>query len=562
MRRSRIIYLSLFLLVLAAGAFLAHHLLAAETPLSGTWKVKVLTGNDKGEPVEATLALVKVSGKSRGEVIAINPDLEKGKVQDLKADAKSLHFTLATEAQPFSVAAYAPAGDTRPKKLLGSIAIGQGRTPAILELTDDTEITKDNIEKKIPATDEIEKLAEQPSKKRLEALEAFVKKHDGTLPALLASQVVLGTEVRDSDSPDKQVRAVADLFSKQASAFGPEMEQFAIYSVARGLLTGDHKALALDFARKAEEGLPKDAAAEQRFQILSVLQKALTANGKKADAAKLTTELDEMFEKFAVPFEVKPFKGREGDSSRVVLVELFTGVQCPPCVAADVAFDAALKAYKPDDVAFLQYHLHIPGPDPLTNKSTEERSEFYGDTIRGTPTTLVDGKATTGLGGSRGMGKASFETLRKQINKALETAVEARLKLTVQRNGDKVDMQADVSGLKKAGKNVRLRFVLVENVARYQGGNSQRLHHHVVRDFPGGVEGQAVKSGDTVKASVALDELRTKLKEFIDKVEKNRPVFNGERPLDFKNLKIVAFIQDDDSKKVLQAAQADVPEAK
>ena len=38
-----------------------------------------------------------------------------------------------------------------------------------------------------------------------------------------------------------------------------------------------------------------------------------------------------------------------------------------------------------------------------------------------------------------------------------------------------------MADLKKTGEKVRLRFVLVEDVARYVGGNGQRLHHHVVR---------------------------------------------------------------------------------
>ena len=52
-------------------------------------------------------------------------------------------------------------------------------------------------------------------------------------------------------------------------------------------------------------------------------------------------------------------------------MELFTGAQCPPCVAADVAFDVLEKTYKPADLVLIQYHLHIPGPDPLTNAASE-----------------------------------------------------------------------------------------------------------------------------------------------------------------------------------------------
>ena len=38
------------------------------------------------------------------------------------------------------------------------------------------------------------------------------------------------------------------------------------------------------------------------------------------------------------PLKVEPFAGSKKDN-RTVLVELFTGAQCPPCVAADIAFE-------------------------------------------------------------------------------------------------------------------------------------------------------------------------------------------------------------------------------
>ena len=76
---------------------------------------------------------------------------------------------------------------------------------------------------------------------------------------------------------------------------------------------------------------------------------------------------------------VKPVKyaGREGQGDRVVVVELFTGSECPPCLAADLAFDALEQTYTPKDVVLLEYHLHIPRPDPLTNTDSVERQEYY-----------------------------------------------------------------------------------------------------------------------------------------------------------------------------------------
>ena len=76
-------------------------------------------------------------------------------------------------------------------------------------------------------------------------------------------------------------------------------------------------------------------------------------------------------------------------------MELFTGAQCPPCVAADVAFDALEMAYDPKDLILSQYHMHIPGPDPLTNPASIARWDFYREkypqNVGGTPTTMFNG---------------------------------------------------------------------------------------------------------------------------------------------------------------------------
>jgi hypothetical protein len=209
---------------------------------------------------------------------------------------------------------------------------------------------------------------------------------------------------------------------------------------------------------------------------------------------------------------------------------------------------------------FLEYHLHIPGPDPLTNPDTEGRQKYYGSDIRGTPTMFLDGKVTAPMGGYRQHGQERYEALSKLLNEALETEPQASVKLNVQRRGDNLDLRAEVGGLKKAGDNVRLRFVLVEDVVRYAGRNGQRLHHHVVRGFPGGLEGFALKGASSKQsASVSLAEVAKQLNEYLAKPSPRGPYLDEDRPLDLKHLKVVALVQDDDSKEILQAAQADVP---
>jgi hypothetical protein len=270
--------------------------------------------------------------------------------------------------------------------------------------------------------------------------------------------------------------------------------------------------------------------------------------------------LDREYEKTAIPFEPEKFT-RKGKSDRAVLVEIFTGAQCPPCVAAQIAFDALGKTFSPRDVVLLQYHLHIPRPDPMTNLDTEARLKIYADAIEGTPTMFINGAVTEGMGGPKIHAKDSYDKLRKLVEKDLDTEAEAKVALRVSRSGDKIDVSASVSDLKKPGAKTKLHFVLVEETVRYVGTNGLRLHHHVVRALPGGADGVKLETKESShKATVSVSELRKKLNAYLTAHAKKERFATPERPLNLEHLKVVALVQDDGSKKVLQAAQADVPE--
>jgi hypothetical protein len=126
--------------------------------------------------------------------------------------------------------------------------------------------------------------------------------------------------------------------------------------------------------------------------------------------------------------------------------------------------------------------------------------------------------------------------------------------------GNKIDIKAEVSGLKDPSEQKRLRLVLVEETIRYVGGNKLRFHHHVVRAMPGGVEGFALKAQNSQhSASVNLDELRAQLIKYLDNyAQETRPFPYPDRPLDFKHLKVVGLVQDDESKEILEVLQVDV----
>jgi hypothetical protein len=274
---------------------------------------------------------------------------------------------------------------------------------------------------------------------------------------------------------------------------------------------------------------------------------------------KLIARADEDYFKKVPPVKPEKFDGRKGESTRAVLVELFTGAECPPCVGADLAFDALTKTYKPTDVVFLQYHLHIPRPDPLTNPDSTARAEYYGGAVEGTPTILFNGKVEVEAPGGVREARARYREFRDGIEPLLEKPAKVKLKASATRQGEKIEVTAETADLDRPGADVRLRLALVEEEIRYVGGNQIRFHHHVVRGFLGSPEGTSLtKAADKKTVSIEVDKLRQDLNDYLTDFARTNRFSNSRRPLDLKNLLVVAFVQNDATKEVLQAVQVPV----
>jgi hypothetical protein len=328
--------------------------------------------------------------------------------------------------------------------------------------------------------------------------------------------------------------------------------------------------VALEQAARAERLLDATSSTDRQAAVLGTLETALLKSGKVAEAKavaakveRLNEVLDREYQKKVPSFKVKEIPGRTGDTDRAVVMELFTGAQCPPCVAADVAFDALMKTYQPRDVVLIQYHMHIPGPDPMTNPATEARWDYYRkffpNQVRGVPSSLFNGKPQAGGGGTMAAAEGKYKQYCSVIEPLRAEKATARVAARANRVGDKVSIEATVTGLEKKG-DVKLRLLLVEETIRYIGSNKIRFHHQVVRAFPGGVDGVAVKGdGGKHTASVDLGELRKDLTKYLDNYEATkRPFANPERPLRFANLRVLALLQDDATAEILQATQVEV----
>lgn len=563
--------LGLAVLLFAGGVLAAHRPAPGSGPFAGTWKVNAFQPG-----VEMTICLLKVGGdedRPTAEVLDAAA-LATCEVENVSAAGGVLRFHLKTDHGTYQMVARAPKDVEKPARLLGFFR-GIGAYELLhLVRTDLRELDPKKVTVPSPGFAELGKAeGKQGRKEREESIRQVHEKYAGEPAAQAALVGLLKSQIQGGASAEA-LQETADRYLAAAAPYGREIELQACIRIARELSplpAGRGGSLAVAYGKRAEKLLTRDDPQELAVGLYRSMAKALRSAGKEGEAkeadgrvATLNAQLDEAFAKNGVPFRPERPAGRLPGSERVVLAELFTGAQCPPCVGADVAFDAALQVYKPSQVVFLQYHEHIPGPDPLTGPASEARLGYYEKEVQGTPAFVIDGKLLDEpLGGSAERGEKSYSVLRKALDGAMNAPVGARIKLTISREGNVLEITAEISDNRRPDEQTRLRFVLAEEVVRYAAPNGQRLHRHVVRDFPGGAAGLPLRENtDRQTLKFDLGQVPGRLREYLAGVDRRQPFPDDDRPLDLRRLKVVAFIQNDVNKEVFQAAQVDVPEAK
>ena len=370
---------------------------------------------------------------------------------------------------------------------------------------------------------------------------------------------------------EADVAAWVKVLEADAALYGPKIVAQTKSAVVTALVRQEgYGKLALPYALEAAGD--KSLTTKGRYAALKLLQRVQVQAGLPDDAdatmklvVALDAELDADYLKTVPPFKPTKYAGRTDKSAnRVVVMELFTGAQCPPCVAADVGFDALITSYKPADAIFLQYHMHIPGPDPLTNADTVARMAYYSklnkDDFGGTPSVAFNGKPAAGGGGGMANAEKKYDEFTKVLSKALEETTPVSVRGAIKRTGDELSVTVELTGTKDLEEDAVLRLVLVEDTVKYVGGNGLRFHHHVVRSLLGTAKGVKVADLKDGKYTTTqnLSGLRSDLTKYLDDfAEKGRAFPYPERPLDLKGLKVVALVQDDATGEVVQAAQFD-----
>ncbi len=562
--------------------------------VDGNWKVAIVfRGN-----TETTVAIVglKTDGaKTTGELVA--SILGNAKVKSITKDGNLLRVVLQGNGVEFAFEGVVPKEPG--KQVIGSVSLNDSVYPGSLSSTEEMTLDQKNSSRVLqcPPLQQARNLdakvaklkqralAEKDAEKKAELLKEYetakaeamketpklyrevIEKYADS-PLIFDAGLTLIRNAKNFDPKAFDMKALAKSMADAAKAYGPRWQDDITIQLASALVGQEgHAMLALDYAQQAEKNLTEKSSPADQVRVLGIVSKALRKNGKTEEAdrtemrvAKLDEILDRDYLTKMPGFKGEVFAGRKSKSERAVFMELFTGATCPPCVAADLAFDVLEKTYKPSELVLIQYHMHIPGPDPLTNADTEARWAYYRGKVRGVPSSMFNGQPKAGGGGGVANAKGKYDQYRAVIDPLLEEEASVKLTAKAERHGDKIDIHVKVSGLTDPGPDRKLRILLAEETVRYPGSNKIRLHHHVVRAFPGGVQGKALtEAASKHNASISIGELRGQLTKYLDDFEASGKSFaNPARPMAMNHLRVIAFVQDDSNQEILQAVQVDV----
>ena len=228
-------------------------------------------------------------------------------------------------------------------------------------------------------------------------------------------------------------------------------------------------------------------------------------------------------------------------SQRLVLVEEFTQASCPPCEASTPQLNSTLEA-NATKLVQLRYQTSWPGVDPMNADNPGEvrtRVDYYG--VTGVPTALVGGVVPTGntfpalvsnanIDARYGVSSPVAMDLTHSFSADLST-VSFTLNIT---NEGMTDY--DAAGAK-------LRIALVEEKISWPtppGSTSIQVFDAVMKTFytgPEGIDVAAIPAGETW--TMTWDDMMLPPSVY-----------------DYRELALVAFIQDDVTKDVHQSAHS------
>ena len=226
-------------------------------------------------------------------------------------------------------------------------------------------------------------------------------------------------------------------------------------------------------------------------------------------------------------------------SQRMVLIEEGSNASCAPCAAQNPAFKVLLDA-NTSKVIPLKYQWYFPGFDPMHNHNpTEANGRFdgyYGQ--NGVPTAMIDGTVPTFAGGNPYDGAPAGFT-QELIDTRYAVPASFDIELTYSLTPETISVTATTNCTQAASGNFKLRIAVVEKhieFASAPGSNGETDFYSVMKKFLPNADGVAMA------ASYAVGETFT-----------TTQTWDLANIYDINEVAVVAFIQNDANKEVMQA---------
>ncbi len=269
--------------------------------------------------------------------------------------------------------------------------------------------------------------------------------------------------------------------------------------------------------------------------------------------------LDQVYAEQPPLFDPGRFEG--GHSGPALVAELFTGAQCGPCQSADYAFDGLIARFPENAVNILEYHVHVPGPDPMTSPDTLARARFYK--IRSTPVALFSGTDQRPGGGPKTLAEMAFRQYLDVINAQLKPGERARVDLQVKSEADAISISGKVAVPSSVAPtdDLRLHIALVERAVHYTGSNGVHIHRNVVRKLLNGSEGTRITGPEfEFKQTGSISVIEGEIKQYLDDLTKEWETGFNDPPISLNRdgLAVAAFVQNAQTHQILGSVMVPV----
>ena len=229
------------------------------------------------------------------------------------------------------------------------------------------------------------------------------------------------------------------------------------------------------------------------------------------------------------------------DLRRTVLLEHISNTSCPPCPEADELVEDLLSEFGPVQLIGIGYHAYWPSPEDPMYLAAKVGNDYRVKTYykpASIPTAWIDGKKYVG-----NLTLPSYQAVRDSIEAHLSKAPGAVVEfINLVREDSSISGELQVTALQSFPASTVLQIALIEDVIDYEsppGTNGQQHFEAVFREFYPDPAGQTIA-------------LNTNEKERFNFSFKYQPEWG-------QDLSVVAFVQVNETKEILQAGWTRYP---